>query len=131
MKLCKATIYYFDLESNTPTESLRATIDSRDWCDTAIFDDDIIETDMGEWYEEISINQVDATKEDYEEFFKYDKKFIMKMAKGVCEIMKTSCYTGISLDKAKEYVIKSSRELMPFEIELFEQQLSIIWDKGE
>ncbi len=69
MKLCKATIYYFDTNSDSPTQSLFETLDSKDWVSTEIFDCDIEEVEIGEWYDEIDINYNSATKETYEKYF--------------------------------------------------------------
>lgn len=121
MKLGKATIYYFDIEGDDPTDNLKQTLTSRDWVSYDLFN--IEEVEIGEWYDDIRLNKESCTQDDYESYFRIDMKTIVDMCKAVVEIYKTKDYTGINLNKAKEYVFEKHRKLTPAEIDIFEQQL--------
>ena len=69
MKLCKATIYYFDLDNGNPTPSLIETLEHKDWVSYHL--EDIKEVEIGEWYDEIDLN-MSPTKETYEYYFSED-----------------------------------------------------------
>lgn len=124
MKIGKATIYYYSSENNSPTEDLKQTLESRDWVSYELFD--VKEAEAGEWHDDIVLNKNSCTREDYESYFRTDMKLIMEMCKAVVEIYKTKDYTGINLNKAKEYVLEKHRELSGAENDIFEQQLGMM-----
>ena len=102
MKLGRATIYFYSFEDNPddPVEALKNTLDSRDWVGYDLFN--VEQVEIGEFYDSIDLNDVDKCKHEstYQSYFAESKKAIQQIAHQVANIMMTSIYTGVSVDRA-------------------------------
>ena len=71
MKLLKYTVYILDFEDYGPEEYKTVIEQHRHLPGAQVFIED--ETDIGEWDDDIDINQNKATRENYENYFKRTK----------------------------------------------------------
>ena len=107
MKLCKATIYYFDINSNdNPTSTLKYHLDNSRYMSHKLFD--IKEIEIGEWYDGIDLNKTITAnkKETYENYFDNSRKKLFTIMEWTLEIMKTSHITGTTIDEAVDIACK-------------------------
>lgn len=128
MKLVKTTLYAFSHEN--PEEPLAELNDLIDHCDYAtykIFDCDIDEVEIGEWYDEHPLNFIDIDKDTYERFFsgEDDFKLVADMVDAVDKIMQTSKYTKITQEEAIALVKETNRELNKNESNAFVELMNL------
>lgn len=103
MKLCKATIYYYDVDNDNPHASLKEVLALKDWVYTEIFDTE--EVEIGDWYDEIDLNMSKCTKEQYEAYFKPRGRAIGQILLWIDELMKVAFISDMTKEQAIEKAI--------------------------
>jgi len=121
MKLCRASVYYYDANDGDGTCELETLLDNSRYISGRLFN--VEEVEIGEWYDEIKINYTTATQADYDLYFNIDHELINKMVEDFHSLWNTREYTGLSYEEIVTKILLRNRELSANEKQHFMGQL--------